>query len=298
MARSIQTIYNEIIASVQADTNLYDPSNPDPNKRGLTSTSRVAIWRLWAWIVATAQALLEQLIDTYKVEIETIVDQAPSGNALWLQRQVFKFQYSATDPQIVQLDTILFFPYYTTISENQRIVTQCSVTTLPNKIVSVKVAKGGSNPIPLDATELSALTSYLSFINFAGVYFNLISDNPDLMYLGVDVYYNGAYSGVIQANVETAINNYLTNANANSFNYTAYLSKIVDVIQGVEGVNDVVLKQVEVRPHFVSVANAYIMVDNYQTFIRQYNPYAGYMIPDTAGGRTLADSITYVINNN
>lgn len=298
MARSIQTIYNEIIASVQADTNLYDPSNPDPNKRGLTSTSRVAIWRLWAWIVATAQALLEQLIDTYKIEIETIVDKAPSGNALWVQYQVFKFQYSATDPQVIQLDTTYFFPYYTTISENQRIVTQCSVTTLPNKIVSIKVAKGGTTPTPLDSTELSALTSYLSYINFAGVYFNLISDDPDYIYLGVDVYYNGQFSSVIQTNVEQAVNSYLANANAQYFNYTIYLSKLVDIIQAVNGVNDVVLRQVEVRPHFTSVANAYVMVDNYQTYIRQYNPYAGYMIPDTATGRTLGDSITYIINNN
>lgn len=298
MARSIQTIYNEIIASVQSDTNLYDPSNPDPNKRGLTSTSRVAIWRLWAWIVATAQALLEQLIDTYKVEIETIVDRAPAGNGLWLQHQVFNFQYSSTDPQIIQFDTSNFYPYYPTVSTQLRIVTQCSVTTLPNKVVSVKVAKGGTTPTPLDANELSALTSYLSLINFSGVYFNLISDNPDLMYLGVDVYYNGAFSAVIQTNVEQAINNYLTNANSNYFNYTTYLSKIVDIIQSVDGVNDVVLRQVEVRPHFVAVANAYVMVDNYQTFLRQYNPYAGYMIPDTATGRTLNDSISYVINNN
>jgi hypothetical protein len=172
------------------------------------------------------------------------------------------------------------------------------VTTLPNKIVSIKVAKGGSTPTPLDNTELSALTSYLSYINFSGVYFNLISDDPDLIYLGVDVYFNGAFSSIIQTNVEQAINNYLTNVNANYFNYTTYLSKIVDVIQSVNGVRDVVLRQVEVRPHFTSVPNAYVMVDNYQTFLRSYNPYAGYMIPDTAMGRTLNDSISYVINNN
>jgi len=172
------------------------------------------------------------------------------------------------------------------------------VTTLPNKIVNIKVAKGGNTPTPLDSTELSALTSYLSYINFAGVYFNLISAPPDFIYLGVDVYYNGQFSNVIQTNVEQAVNNYLTNANAEYFNYTIYLSKLVDIIQAVNGVNDVVLRQVEVRPHFTSVANAYVMVDNYQTYIRQYNPYAGYMIPDTATGRTLNDSISYVINNN
>jgi len=298
MARSIQTIYNEIVASVQSDTNLYDPTNPDATQRGLTSTSRTAIWRLWAWIVATAQALLEQLIDTYITEIEVIVDRAPSGTPAWLQYQVFKFQYSSTNPQVIQLDTTLFFPYYPTVSAELRIVTQCSVTTLPNKIVNVKVAKGGTSPTPLSIGEISALTSYLSFINFAGVYFNLISDDPDLMYLGVDIYYNGAYSGVIQLNVENAVNEYLANVNAQFFNYTIYLSKLVDILQAVEGVNDVVLRQVEARPHFVSEVDATVMVDNYQTITRSYNPYAGYMIPDTSAGRTLGDSVNYIINNN
>lgn len=297
MARSIQEIYNQIVANVQADTTLYDPTNPDPTKRGLTSTSRTAIWRLWAWIVATAQALLEQLIDNYKVEIEAIVDTAPAGTPAWLQHQVFKFQYSPTNPQVIQLDTALFSPYYPVVSTELRIITQCAVITLPNKIVNVKVAKGGTTPAPLDSNELAALTSYLSFINFAGVYFNLISDNPDLMYFGVDVYYNGQFVNVIQTNVEAAINNYLADVNATNFNATIYLSKLVDVVQAVQGVNDVVLKQVEVRPHFAAVGDAYIMVNNYQTYLRSYNPYAGYMIPDTDTGRTLGDSINYIISN-
>ena len=297
MARDTQTIYNQIDESIKADINLYDPANPDPTKRGLVSTSKVAIWRLWAWIVATSQNILEQLIDQYIVQIETTIDRAPAGTPKWIQDKIFKFQYSATDPQIIQLNTTTFEVYYPTVNETLRIVTQASVSNAPNKTVMIKVAQGGASPTPLDSTQKAALTSYLDFINFSGVYFNLISVDPDLMLVGADVYYNGQYSGVIQQRVEEAIGAFLADSNVNNFNYTIHLTKLQDAIQAVAGVTDVVLRQIEVRPDSVIPADSFKMVDNYTTALRQYNPYAGYMIPDTATGRTLADSINYIISN-
>lgn len=298
MARDTTTIYTQIDEAIKSDVNLYDPANPDPKKRGLISTSKVAIWKLWAWIVATSQNILEQLIDAYIVEIEAVVDRAPAGTPKWIQDKIFKFQFSPTDPQIIQLNTTTFEVFYPTTNETLRIVTQASVGTLPNKSVSVKVAKGGTSPTPLDSTEKAALYSYLDFINFSGVYFVLVSTDADLIYIGTDVYYNGQYSGVIQGNVEDAINAFLSDSNINKFNYTMHLTKLQDAIQAVPGVTDIVLRQIEVRPSTIAAADAFRLVDNYTVALRQYNPYAGYMIPDTDTGRTLADGITYIISNN
>jgi hypothetical protein len=295
MARSTQSIYDYIVGKVQADTNLYDPTNPDPTKRGLTSVSKVSTWRLWAWIVAQAQNLFEQQADNYVTEVEAIVNRSAPGTPSWMQHMVYMFQYNATTPQVIQMDLNTFAPYYPTVTESYRIVTQCAVNTLPNKKVQIKVAKGGTTPAPLGTTEKQALTSYVDFINFAGVQCEIISADADLIYLGVDVYYNGQYSATIQADVEAAITSYLSTSNSDNFNYRVYISKLQDIIQAVAGVKDVALKQVEVRPASVSAGSAQKLVDASKILSRYYQPYAGYMIPDTDSGRTLADTINYIV---
>jgi hypothetical protein len=293
MARSIITIQNQIIASIRGETSLYDPTNPDPSKRGLTSTSRVAIWRLITFVVAAAIAFFEQLLDVFKAGVEAQVLLSPPGTPLWVQTQIFKFQYSSTDPQIIQLDTTTLSPFYPTLNTALRIVTQCSVTTSPNKVVIIKVA---SNSTPLTSDQQLALSAYLDFLNFAGVYFQLISTDPDLIMAGYDIYFNGMYAAYIQTDVEDAITNFLSTSNANNFNGSYSLSKLEDIIQAVPGVNDVVARQVEVRPAAIIAANAYKMVDNYQTLLRKYDTYAGYMIVDTDSGRTLADTLTFIVS--
>ena len=95
MARSEAQIQTQIEASIAADSNLSGASSP----------SKTALWRLWTYIVASAQAVFEQLMSIEKENIEDVVDAAPTGNPAWVQAQMFKFQYDATTPQIVQLNT-------------------------------------------------------------------------------------------------------------------------------------------------------------------------------------------------
>lgn len=297
MARSTQEIYNQIIAKIEAEKKLYDPTNPDPLKRGLTSKSKVALFRLYAWTVAIAHNLLEQLMDIFKTEIETTVSKAAPGTPAWIQKQVFLFQYSDTTPQILQLDPDTMSTYYPTPNEALRIVTQCSVVTLPNKVVSIKVAKGGTSPAALTTTEKTTLAGFLDFINFAGVSFALISTDADFILLGADVYFAGQYAATIEANVKKAITDYLANLNSENFNYLVYLARLEDTIQAVPGVKDVVLKQVECRPAAVAAASATVLVDNYKVLLSKYRPYAGYMIVDTDAGRGLDDTLNFIVSN-
>jgi hypothetical protein len=295
MARSINTIQAQIIASVQADKNLYDPTATDPTQRGLTSTSQVAIWNLWTYVVAVAISLWEQLMDIFIAEVEANVALSAPGTPQWIQQQCFLFQWSATSPQIIQFDTTNFNPYYPLVNEALRIVTQAAVQTTPNKIALIKVA---ANSAPLTTPQYDALTSYLDFLNFAGIYFELRSVDADFIMLGYDLYYDGQYSGSIVNDTTAAINNFLSSSNFNNFNGKTYLSKIEDVLQAVPGMVDVVAKQVEVRPASIIAANATIMVNAGATLLRFYQPYAGYMVVDTDTGRTLADTLNFIVSNN
>jgi len=294
MARTIATIQAQIVAAVQAQKSLYDPANSDPTKQGLTSTSTVSIWYLWTYIQATAINIFEQLLDVFKTEVETIVALAAAGTPQWIQKQVLNFQWSATSPQIIKFSTDNFYPYYEAVNPALRIVNQCSVATTPNKLALIKAA---SNSTALTAPQLAALTSYLDFINFAGVYFQLRSVAADFIMLGYDIYYDGQYASTIQADCEKALTDFLSTSNINDFNGVIKLSSVEDVLQGVTGVKDVVARQVEVRAYNVLAANATVMVAARSTVLRSFTPFAGYMIVDTDAGRTLADTLVYTVSN-
>ena len=67
MARSIEQINNEIIKAKESE----------PALVGLTSTSKVAIWRLWAYITAFVIYILELIFDS------TLVPQQGVSLSVW-----------------------------------------------------------------------------------------------------------------------------------------------------------------------------------------------------------------------
>ena len=74
MARTIQQIFDEMIAEKETFTSLDDlVPNPDSSQTfldDLTSASKVAIWRLMFWVVAFAIFVHEKLFDQHVIDIE------------------------------------------------------------------------------------------------------------------------------------------------------------------------------------------------------------------------------------
>ena len=169
MARTIAVIQTEIIAAKDADANL----------AGLTSTSQVAIWRLWTFIVAASIHYHETLWDLFKVDLEAIAASARVGSSAWLHDQVLRFQYDATEPQIVQV--VDFVATYNPIDESKRIVSRSAVKQQTNRRVVVKAAKddGSGGLEALSTDELSALRSYIKEIQFAGTSVGVTSLEAD-----------------------------------------------------------------------------------------------------------------------
>ena len=229
MARQISQIQQQILDSVAGDSVL-SPL--------LTSTSKRAIYRLWAYVVAVAINALEQLIDIFKASVEATAAAASPATATWLQAQILKFQYSASNPPVIQL--INFAPAYPVVDSSLRIISRCSVTTTKSNQVLIKVATG-TTPAALSAPQLAALQSYVAAIGIAGVNYVTTSSASDKLYIQANIYYQGQYSGVISANVILAINNFLASI---PFNGRVMISDLENVIKAVTGVNDVVLVNV------------------------------------------------------
>ena len=285
MTRSVEEIQNGIITSVQADSNL----------SGATSTSRRALWRLWTYIVALAQSTFEQLMGAEKENIQAVVDAAPTGNPAWVQAQMFKFQYDATTPQIVELNTTTLAYAYPTIDTTKQIITRCSVSKGVYNAVYVKVAKG-TTPAKLSSGEKAAAQSFIDTIGSIEANYKVVSLDADRLYIDADIYYKGQYSSVIDTNVIAAIDAYmadLTNS-GNELDAEVLLSDLELTIRGVAGVNDVVLKNVGARANTTVADERYLLVSNNTTISRNWQTVAGYIIQEDNSGDTFADTLNFI----
>lgn len=281
MARTIEQIQAQIEQSVENDPVL---------SSDITSQSRRAHWRLWAYVVSVAQALLEQIIELVKSDIEALVDNAVSGSFEWVQKKMFEWQYDASDPQIIQLDTETMSYKYDVVDESLRLISRCSVSKGLYNSVRIKVAKSDT-PEALSALELSAAQAYINRIGVAGVKYEVVSLPSDKLYVEADIYYNGLYSAVIEANVIAAINNYLSGID---FNGRMINTDLEIAIKSVTGVNDVVIKNLGARTDGTAFANRTLLVSNKTEIFRDWQTIAGYMVGETTTGNTLADKLTFI----
>lgn len=290
MARSITTILAAMDAEQAAQTGL----------SGLNSTSNSAIYTLWKYIVASQMFLQETLWDIFKVDLETIASKSPVGSAQWLQDKVFKFQYSPTTPQVTQL--IDFVPIYPTVDETLRIITRCSIKTSSVNTVDIKVAKS-EPPVILTTPELNSLVGYISQtgdgtvagsgvgIGFAGIYYNVKSYTADKLYLNATITYAGQYASTITANVLTAIYNYLANI---PFDSNVKVISLVDAIQSVQGVTDVVVKDMAIRADTTAFTSKTYLVQSSATISSYLPTFAGYIVEETTSGETFTDKLIFV----
>lgn len=276
MARTTQEIYDSIISAKEAEPNLSE----------LTSNSQVAIWRLWAFITAVVINLFEQLQDAFKVEIQEIAKTIVPGTPAWLRQKALEFQYSETSPQnLVLVDLV---PTYPVLNESLRIITRASVTESTNLTANVKVAKNNP-PEPLSLLEENALIDYLQTIRFAGTSINVVNLQPDRLYINASVYYDGAYSSVIEDNVKNALREYLKNLSSfENFDGVIRNSAIVDTIQKIEGVIDVQLNQAKARAQATAFSSATIIN-------RKYESFSGYVIEEDTANQTFDDTITFIL---
>lgn len=278
MARSINTIQQQLIASKKSDTTL----------QKLTSPSQVAIWRSWTFIVATAINLLEQVIDIYKASIEASIQKGGVGTMPWLRERVLEFQ--AGDDAYYNSSTGKV--KYNVVDTTKQIISRCSVTESSNRSVYVKIA-AGNPPAPIGSTQLNQLKFYLNQLRFAGTQINVINANADKMQVWCDVYYDGQYADVIKTNVVASLNTYCLNlSSATNFNGVVINNDIIDTIRAVSGVKRVVLKKVIVTPDGGGDATVFDL--SLGIDISEIETYSGYVIGSTATSKTFNDTINYI----
>ncbi len=271
MARQITEIYNEMVLEKQSQIqlNALQPAidNSQTLLNDLTSTSKVAVWRLIFFVVAVGIWSLEKIFDQHVAWIEQRAKEIQVGGLEWYRTQVLNFQYGDA------LEWINDKYQYAIINPANKIVKLCAVNEFNNKVL-IKCAKldGSSLAEELSEDEILSLGNYLKQVKFAGVQILIISRPADLLKISFRVYYNPLVmnsSGELILTpgtkpVEDTINLYLKNL---PFNGVMSITELTDLIQNTKGV---------VNPVYISSEAKYGLLP-YSPIQDYYNANAGHM---------------------
>ena len=230
MARNIQEIQNLI----------YQAKAQEPALNELNSTSKVAIWRLWVYIIAVAIWSLEKLFDQHRADIDKRLSELKPHTARWYRSKALAFQYGFD--LLPDSDTFNNQGHTEEAIEASKIVKYSAVIESKNEgRLIVKIAgEQGEQLQPITEPQKQAFEAYLSEIKDAGVRLSVVNYQPDVLHLQMKIVYDplvldGNGQSILHATkpVETAIKDYLKRL---PFNGELVLAHLIDALQQAEGV--------------------------------------------------------------
>ena len=232
MARTINDIQQSIITDLQT----YFPK---------LSTSKVAEWRLWTYVVAAAIHAFEIILDLFRQEVDELTAKITPGTKLWYAEMCYRFQNGHT--LVFDKNTAQF--YYEQDDPDSRIVKVVAVNEV-YKMISIRVAKtdGEGRIIPLDDSERRNLADYIDTIHTTGIPTTIVSTTADTIRYNLEVYYDPAVpSSVVREQVGQALETFKTSL---SFDAVFYAQRLVDAVMHAEGVVTVKVVRLEHKIDF------------------------------------------------
>lgn len=247
MARTIEQIQQGIITSL----------NPAGNN---LSNSKVAEWRLFTYVIATAIHAFEVVLDIFRKEIEDKAYTITAGTVAWYAEMCRQFQYGHT----LVYNTKTANYDYKVVDHSARIIKMVAVNereceTVIDGVVYVKrelyikVATQDTEGkmIPLSDAQRQDFIAYMKKKEVAGTSTVIITTTADIIRYNIEVFYDPAYpQQTIRDGVLAAFENYKISL---SFDAKFYPQRLIDKIMSVEGVVTVDPKIIE---HKTSEDNA------------------------------------------
>ena len=230
MARTIQEIQTFILQA----------KAQEPALNELNSTSKVAIWRLWVYIIAVAIWSLEKLFDQHRADIDKRLAELKPHTARWYRSKALSFQYGFD--LLPDSDKFNNQGHTEEAIEASKIVKYSAVIESKNEgRLIVKIAgEQGEQLQPITDAQKQAFEAYLQEIKDAGVRLSVVNYQPDVLHLQMKIVYDplvldGNGQSILHATkpVETAIKDYLKRL---PFNGELVLAHLIDALQQAEGV--------------------------------------------------------------
>jgi len=230
MARSIQDIQQLI----------YAQKAQEPALESLNSTSKVAIWRLWVYIISVAIWSLEKLFDLHRTDIDKRLTELKPHTARWYRSKALAFQYG----YYLAPDSDKYNNQWLTEEqiEASKIIKYSAVVESKNEgRLIVKIAgEQGDTLQPITDAQRQSFEAYLQEIKDAGVRLSVVNYQPDVLHLQMKIIYdplvldsNGQSITKATKPVEETIISYLKRL---PFNGELVLAHLIDALQQAEGV--------------------------------------------------------------
>lgn len=255
MGRSIKEIQQTILdaKATAVELNALEVlTEQEQTLNSANSTSKVAIWRLWVWIIAFAQYVQEQYWETFKAEIEKRIASSRIHTPKWYREKALAFLYGV--PLVQDTD------YYDTTGLTD---TQIANAKIISNAASVRVVQNGYGTLrlkvvrtvggeyaPVLPEHLTALDVYFNqHIADAGTVVNVTTGEADLLKLKMDIYYDPLILGADGSRLDgtnptpviTQIKSYLKSIDFE--NGKLVLTHLTDKLQQVSGVNLPVVRE-------------------------------------------------------
>jgi hypothetical protein len=263
MARTVDQINQVII----------DKVNSDPTLSGvLTSTSKVSVWRLFAYAVSYCIWTLEVLFDKHRADVDNILSTLKPHRLTWYQQKSLAFMYGYS---LVQ-DTDKYDLSNLTEDEIEeaKIVKYAAVSEAESRVLIKVATEENGELVPLSLNQKDVFSSYMNEIKDAGVPITVISSLPDQLFIYLRIFYDPLIldesgNNIISGGrpVEEALQQYMRQL---PFNGKLVLTYLVDYLQQIPGV---------IIPHLDAAYTSYIIPSGYSSpeiIDIQKTPEAGY----------------------
>jgi hypothetical protein len=258
--------------------------NEQATLNNLTSTSKVSVWRLIVFVVATVAWSIYKLFDIHKQDVDDRIARAMPFQQLQIIAYALNYQHGQALTEWNEYDNTGL-----TIAEvaAKKIVAKCSVEEASRNghgILRLKTAKNvGGDLAKLTAGELAGFKAYMKQKGAAGITIDASSEDADRLRVNYKLYFNPSVlnnlgqrlDGSDETPVNNAIKAYLKDKNLIDFNGKLSITELTDIIQAVPGI-------VPNGVFFQSAASYYGTYDYDQTNPQgNVGPFTEYRLPQS-----------------
>lgn len=207
------------------------------------STSKVAEWRLWTYIVSVAIHTFELILDLFRKEVDELTSRITPGSETWYKEMCLRFQ----NGHELLFDNESAMLYYEVDDPDARIVKIVAVKSaaeINHRQISFKVAKvdNDSKVVPLTEDELYNFTGYVQAFKFADDPVDIVSTTSDKIRYNLEVFYEPAIPvTIVRDNILRVLSDFRLSLD---FNAMFYPQRLLDVLLSVKGVVTADLKEI------------------------------------------------------
>lgn len=268
MARTINDIQQSIIDEKNSKAELSAlevlTSNEKTSLSTLTSTSKVALWRLIIYIVALVIFTFETIMDVFREEIDAKVKANRPHTKDWYKTKALAFQYG---------DSLVDSDEYEVIDIEKQIIKQVAIVEGDRRVVIKVATLSGDELVKLpENSQVDAFTAYMNKVKDAGTLIEVVNEDADKLRIEYEFYYDPLLvksdGKTIETNIDVVENAIITYLHSLDFNGEFDINKLTDYIQQAIG-------YVSIKINYVGFKAA--LASNYTQIDRVYKPLSGYM---------------------